>query len=73
MIKNLPAIARVAGNAGSIHGSGGSSGIENGSSLQYSCLENSKDREAWRTTVLGFTKSLTRLSMHTKQSKACNL
>ena len=30
--------------------------------LQYSCLENSMDRGAWRTTVHGVTKSWTRLS-----------
>ena len=33
---------------GSIPGSGKSSGEENGSPLQYSCLENSMDREASR-------------------------
>ena len=40
-------------------------GIEN--PLQYSCLENSMDREAWQATVHRFTKSRTRLkrlSMH---------
>ena len=30
--------------------------------IQYSCLENSKDRGAWWTTVHGVTKSRTRLS-----------
>ena len=25
--------------------------MRNGNSYQYSCLENSKDREAWRATV----------------------
>jgi len=29
--------------------------------LQYSCLENSPDREAWQATVYSVTKSLTRL------------
>ena len=33
-----------AGNAGSISGSGRSPGEGNGYPLQYSCLENSKDR-----------------------------
>ena len=28
-----------------------------GSPLHYSCLENPKDKEAWRTTVHGVTKS----------------
>ena len=30
-----------------------SPGVENGNSLQYSSLENSTGREAWRATVLG--------------------
>ena len=34
----------------------------NGCPLQYSCLENSMDREACQATVHGITKSLTRLS-----------
>ena len=32
---------------------------ENGSPLQYSCLENPMDRGAWRATVQGVTKSWT--------------
>ena len=47
---------------GSIPGSGRSPGQSNGNLLQYSCLENSMDREAWRTTVHRVTKSWTRLS-----------
>ena len=35
-----------AGDPGSILGSGRSPGERNGSALQYSCLENSKDRGA---------------------------
>ena len=42
---------------GSIPGSGRSSGEENGYPLQYSCLENSMDKGAWRATVHGVTKS----------------
>ena len=37
-------------------------GEGNGNPLQYSCLENSVDREAWWATVHGVTKSWTRLS-----------
>ena len=37
-------------------------GEENGNPLQYSCLENSMDRGAWRATVHGVTKSQTWLS-----------
>ena len=35
---------------------------ENGNPLQYSCLENPMDREAWWATVHGVTRSQTRLS-----------
>ena len=35
---------------GSIPGLGKSPGKRNGYPLQYSCLENSMDREAWRAT-----------------------
>ena len=51
-----------AGDPGSICGSGRSPGVGNGNPLQYFCLENSVDRGAWRATVHGVTKSLTRLS-----------
>ena len=37
-------------------------GEGNGNSLQYSCLENSMDKEIWQATVHGVTKSRTRLS-----------
>ena len=40
--------ARDARDAGSIPGSGRSPGEGNGNPLQYSCLENSMDRGAWR-------------------------
>ena len=40
-----------AGDAGLIPGSGISPGEGNGNPLQYSCLENPMDREAWWTTV----------------------
>ena len=44
-VKNLPAKAR---DAGLIPGSGRSPGEGNGNPVQYSCLENSMDREAWQ-------------------------
>ena len=34
-----------------------SPGEGNGYPLQYSCLENSMERGAWRPTVLGFAES----------------
>ena len=45
------------GDPGSIPGLGRCPGEGNDYPLQYSCLENSIDRGAWRTTVLGVTKS----------------
>ena len=46
-----------AGDLGAIPGSGRSPGEGNGNSPQYSCLENSMDRGAWRATVHGVAKS----------------
>ena len=45
-----------AGESGSVPGSGRSPGEGNGNPLQYSCLENPMDREAWRATVHGATR-----------------
>ena len=50
---------------GSIPGSGRSPGEGNGNPLQYSCLENYKDRGVWWATVHGVTKSWMWLSTHT--------
>ena len=62
VVKNLPANAGDTGVAGSIPGLRRSSGGENGNPLQYSCQDNPMDREAWRATVPGVTKSQTQLS-----------
>ena len=43
-------------------GLGRSPGEENGYPLQYSCLENPMDREAWWATVHGAAESQTRLN-----------
>ena len=40
----------MAGDPGSIPGSGRSPGEGNGHPLQYSCLENPMDRGAWQVT-----------------------
>ena len=56
------ASAYNAEDLGSIPGLGRSPGEENGYPLQYSCLENSMDRGAWRATLHGVTKSQTKLS-----------
>ena len=65
MVENPPAKAGDIGDTGSIPGSGGSPGEGNGTSFQYSCLENPMDKGAWRATVSGATKSQTRLSHST--------
>ena len=44
---------------GSICGLGGSLGEGNSNPLQYSCLENSMDRGAWRATESDTTEQLT--------------
>ena len=62
VVKNLPPNAGDTREAGSIPGLGRSPSVGNGNPLQYSCLENSKDRGAWRATVHRVTKSQTRLS-----------
>ena len=51
-----------AGDPGLTTGLGRSPGEGNGNPLQYSCLENPMDREAWWATVHGVPKSWTRLS-----------
>ena len=47
------------GDPGSIPGSGRSAGEGNGNPLQYSCMENPMDIEAWWTIVHGVAKSQT--------------
>ena len=62
VVKFPPAMA---GDLGSVPGSGRSPGERNGNPLQYSCLENPMHRGAWWATVHGVTKSQTRLSNFT--------
>ena len=50
--------ASNAGDLGSIPGLGRSRGEGNGNLLQYSCLENPMDGEAWYGTVRDITYSL---------------
>ena len=62
MVKNPSANAGETRDMSSFPGSGRSLGVGNGNSLQYSVLENTMDREAWRATVHWVTKSQTQLS-----------
>ena len=50
MVKNTPANAGEIREASSIPGSERSSGGGHSNPLQYSCLENPRDREAWWAT-----------------------
>ena len=50
------------GDPGLIPGSGRSPGEGNDNPLQYSCLENPMDGEAWWAAVHGVAKSRTRLT-----------
>ena len=65
LVKNLLINTR---GTGSIPGLGRSPGAGHGNLLQYSCLENPMNREAWWTTTHRVTKSQTQLkqlNMHT--------
>ena len=57
VVKNLPANAGDIRDAGSISGSGRSPEEGNGSSLQYSCLENPMDKGILQVTVHGVEES----------------
>ena len=59
LVKNQPANTGDTRDAGLIPGLGRSPGEGNGSPLQYSCLENSMEREAWQGIAQGVTKSQT--------------
>ena len=62
VVKNLPVSA---GDVGLVPGLERSPGEGNDNPLQYSRLENSMDRGAWRATIHGVAKSRARLSTHT--------
>ena len=54
--QTVKASAYNAGHPSSIPGSGRSPGEGDGNLLQYSCLENPKDRGAWGATVHGVAR-----------------
>ena len=60
-MKNPPVNAGDLRDAGLTPGSGRSPGVGNSNPLQYSCLDNSMDIEAWQATVHEVAKSWTRL------------
>ena len=62
MVRNLPANEGDTGDAGLIPGLGRCPGGGNSNPVQYSCLENSMDRGAWRAVVCGITESWTQLN-----------
>ena len=62
MVKNPLANAGAAASVGSISQSGRSPREGHGNPLQYSCLENPMDREAWWAVVHRVAKSQRRLS-----------
>jgi len=71
VVKNLPASAGGIIDAVSIPRLGISLGGGHSNPLQYSCLENSMDREAWQATVhRGLTWSRTGPCTHTIWSDA---
>ena len=57
MVKSLPAHAGGIRDGSFIPGAGRSSGGGHSSPLQYSCMENPTDREAWQVTIHRITKS----------------
>jgi len=64
VVKNPPA---KAGDSGSIPALKRSPGVGNGNPLQYSCLGNPMDREAWQATVYWVAKELD-TTQHRQQS-----
>ena len=74
MVKNPPASAGDAREAGSIPGLGRSPGGGHGNPLLYFCLENPMDGGAWQATVHRVAKSWTppkQLSMHARAWPCC--
>ena len=61
VVKSLPASAGDIRDTGSIPGLGRAPGGMHGNPLQYSCLENPMNREAWWATVHRVAKSWARL------------
>jgi len=56
VVENPPANTGETRDAGSIDELGRSPGRGNGNPLQYSCLDNPRDRGAWQAIVHGVSK-----------------
>ena len=63
VVKNPPAKAEDVRDTCSVPGLGRSPGGGHGNPFQYSCLENPRDRGAWRATVHNIAKSWTQLKL----------
>ena len=72
MVKNLPDSAGSIGDAGSIPGSGRSSGEGNGNLIQDSSLENPMNRGAWRASVHGVAESDLTERPSTRARRGCS-
>ena len=57
VVRNSPPSPGDIGDLDLIPGQGRLPEAGHGNPLQYSCLENSMDRQAWRATVHGVTKA----------------
>ena len=69
-VKNQPARTGDSGDSGSISGWERPPGGANGNPLQYSCLENPRDEEAWWAAVSGVAQSRTGLKRLSSSSSS---
>ena len=72
MVKNTPANAGDARDAGRIPGLGRSPGGGYSNPLQCPCLENPMDRGAWQAIVHGVSKNQTQLKQFSTQCVSAN-
>ena len=72
VVKNPPVNTGDSRDMSSVLGLGGPPGVGKGNPLQYPCLENSMDREAWKATVHEVAKSQLQQSTHTWVHESAN-